>query len=140
MATASRGSYRTRRFGNPLTRQAELQETCRYPPGARHHPQDEEPRDKSTVAGGGYACESPRIPQVWPLPTVATVGGLRRREPVLQNISGRLEEVELHIPSRQSGTNYTRPRVGPSSPINRGLRLGEQEGWGLFLEDRFLLF
>jgi hypothetical protein len=52
MATASRDSYRTRRFGNPLTRQAELQETSRYPAGARHHPQDEEPRDKSTVAGG----------------------------------------------------------------------------------------
>jgi hypothetical protein len=29
-----------------------LQETSRYLAGARHHPQDEEPRDKSTVAGG----------------------------------------------------------------------------------------
>jgi hypothetical protein len=52
----------------------------------------------------------------------------------------RLEEVELHVPSRKFGANYSRPRVGPSSPIDPGLRLGEQEGWGLFLEDYFLLF
>jgi hypothetical protein len=57
--------------------------------------------------------------------------------------AGRSEKSARDIMNRRlvtawpEGQNYTRPRVGPSSPFDPGLRLGEQEGWGLFWGSSF---
>jgi hypothetical protein len=50
------------------------------------------------------------------------------------NLQRQLTYSRIHgrVPLEKGADNYTRPRVGPSSPFDPGLRLGEQEGWGLF--------
>jgi hypothetical protein len=42
-----------------------------------------------------------------------------------------INELKLDEVGRQDAA-YTRTRVGPGSPLDPGLRPGEQEGWGLF--------